>query len=151
MCATLDVVDELSLRAEAEEVRHASDWLAGCGRAHGLPAEQMGRLELSLNEVFANILAHGGPGATVAPVILRLEIQGDAVAGSASLTVSDAGVPFNPLALDPGTRPQTLEEAEPGGLGLIMLRRFSERLAYHYDAGRNHLSFSVAWPSVPAP
>jgi len=148
MCATRDVVDRLSIRAAAEEVRTASEWLAQSGQAQGVPDEQIGRLDLSLNEVLANVLAHAGPSAATAPVELYLEVASSAAGGRAVLTVSDAGMPFNPLAQPERPKPQTLAEAVPGGLGLIMLKSNSDHLAYRHGEGRNHLSFGVSWTAL---
>ena len=42
-------------------------------------------------------------------------------------------------------RPKTLDEATPGGLGLVMLRRCSDWICYRYEEGRNHLTFGARW------
>jgi anti-sigma regulatory factor (Ser/Thr protein kinase) len=38
-----------------------------------------------------------------------------------------------------------LAEAQPGGLGLSMLRSYSDHLAYRREAGRNQLTLTVRW------
>ena len=45
-------------------------------------------------------------------------------------------------------RPLSLEEATPGGLGLLMMRKFSDDLTYERSGGRNHLSIIVRWNEV---
>ena len=103
------------------------------------------RLVVSLNEVLANVVRHGGANALSSPVGLRLEVIADANGGKAGLTVSDTGIAFNPLSVAEKPPPKTLDEAAPGGLGLVMIRRFSDWLEYRHEDGRNHLTFGTRW------
>lgn len=136
---------ELAISAVADDVRPASNWLAQSCEARGVPAAQILRLDLCLNEALANVIAHGGEQALASPVQLRLEVSGDAQAHRASVTVRDSGPDFDPTVAPLGSRPLTLEEAEPGGLGLLMMRELSDALTYRHDSGQNELTFSVHW------
>jgi anti-sigma regulatory factor (Ser/Thr protein kinase) len=42
-------------------------------------------------------------------------------------------------------RSQTLAEVEPGGLGLTLIRTYSDKLSYRYNEGCNQLKFSTRW------
>jgi serine/threonine-protein kinase RsbW len=53
--------------------------------------------------------------------------------------------PIDPLAYQAGPRPRTLEEIEPGGLGLIMMKEAADEVDYERIEGRNHLTFRVRW------
>ena len=103
------------------------------------------RLVLSLNEVLANVIGHGGVNARSAPISLRFEVVADANGGKAGVTVSDTGIAFNPLTVAEKPLPKTLDEAAPGGLGLVMIRRFSDWRDYRHEDGRNHLTFGTRW------
>ena len=105
----------------------------------------MERLVICLNEVLANVMAHGGQTALSVPIRLRLEISLDQDASKAGVTVADAGTPFNPLSVAKKILPKTLDEATPGGLGLVMIHRFSDWLDYRYEDGHNHLTFGMRW------
>ena len=137
--------DELTIRADGDEVRRASDWLHAACREHEVPEALVERLELCLNEVLANVIVHGGSAAHSAPVELVLEISVEEGGGKAGVTVSDAGVPFDPLAMPASASPKTLEEASLGGLGLVMIRRCSDWLDYRNEQGRNRLTFGARW------
>lgn len=145
IASAADSVAELSVGADAEEAGRASAWLETVCLERGVPAEQIRRLDLCLNEALANIIAHGGPAARSSPVQLVFRVCRHADINEVALTVSDSGAAFDPLAHQSGPRPQTLAEAEPGGLGLIMMRNFSDALSYRYSEGRNQLTFSVRW------
>jgi anti-sigma regulatory factor (Ser/Thr protein kinase) len=139
--ATADSVAELSISADAGEVRRASAWLETTGLQHRVPAEQIHRLELCLNEVLANIIMHGGPAARSS--LVRLYFH--AVPNQAEVTVTDSGAAFDPLAYRQEPGPQTLTDAEPGGLGLVMMHGFADDISYRYSGGRNQLTFRVFW------
>lgn len=139
--------DELTIGAEGAETRRASEWLeAACGQLE-VPRAPVERLELCLNEVLANIIAHGGEAALAAPVRLSLEVRLEAGGGKASVTVSDAGAAFNPLSVPAKTLPKTLADATEGGLGLVMIRRCADWLDYRHEAGCNHFTFGAGWSS----
>jgi serine/threonine-protein kinase RsbW len=123
----------------------AAEWLeAGC-RRHGVPEEQIQRLVTSLYEVLANIMTHGGDSALAAPIGLELRVTSDGKGAAADVTVSDSGDPFDPLSVAPRETPQTLEEAKPNGMGMTMIRAFSDFLEYRHEGGRNHLTFGTRW------
>ena len=98
----------LAVRADADDVRVASAWLEqACGELQ-VPAQQVFRLDLCLNEALANIIAHGGPSGREAPVLLTLEATPGNTGGHAELEVSDAGRAFNPLTGSARETPGTL-------------------------------------------
>jgi serine/threonine-protein kinase RsbW len=136
---------ELAIRAVADDVRPASEWLAQICETHGVPDTQILRLDLCLNEALANVIAHGGEQALANPVRLRLDVTRDAPTQLAVVTVCDSGPPFDTASAQPGALPLTLDDAEPGGLGLLMIRNLSDTLSYGFDNGHNELSFGVRW------
>jgi anti-sigma regulatory factor (Ser/Thr protein kinase) len=138
-------VDELAISANGDEIRRASDWLDAACRRSGVPGQHVERLVLCLNEVLANVIVHGGSGALSAPITMVLEIGLDDAGGKAGVTVSDAGRPFDPVAVTANALPKTLEEASLGGLGLVMIRRCSDWLDYRHADGHNRLTFGARW------
>jgi serine/threonine-protein kinase RsbW len=142
-------LDELTIGASGAEVRRASEWLDATCRRRNVPQALADRLALCLNEALANVIAHGGGAALAAPVRLlfevRLEQDHEKDGGKASVTVSDAGIAFNPLTAPKKILPESLGEASAGGLGLVMIRRCSDWLDYRHEGGRNHLTFGARW------
>lgn len=145
----LNPVAELSIPADTCEVRRASAWLEIACLERGVPPDEIDRLDLCLNEALANVIDHGGAATQSFPIRLHLDIaHHNQITNEATVTISDSGAPFDPLAALPKSRPKSLAEAEPGGLGLMMIRNFSDSLRYLYGEGRNQLSFSVRWSKV---
>ena len=137
-----------AVAADAAGAGAASAWLAEVCGAHAVPAEQVYRLDTCLTEVLANIIAHGGEGARSAPVALALTF-GDAGSDvAATLSIADHGRPFDPFAGTPAPRAATLAEATPGGLGLTLIRDFSDGRSYAFREARNCLTLRFRWPSA---
>ncbi len=68
----------------------------------------------------------------------------------AELSVTDAGVAFDPSAQTVVVpHPASLVDATPGGLGLLLIRNFSDELSYRHSEGRNHLTITVRWLEEP--
>lgn len=144
--------DELAIGADGAEVRRASEWLEAACQQRGVPQPLAEQLVLCLNEVLANVIAHGGRTVLAEPIQLRLEVGVDQEHRKASVTVSDAGMAFDPLSVPNRTVPTTLDEASPGGLGLVMIRRFCSVLGYRHEGGRNHFTFGTRWnPPLSGP
>jgi anti-sigma regulatory factor (Ser/Thr protein kinase) len=133
--------DALEIRASNAEVRRASDWLAATCRQRSVPEPLAERLALCLHEALVNIIMHGGAAALAAPIGVVVEVGLAAGCIEASVTVSDAGRPFDPASVPQKALPATLDEASPGGLGLTMIRRCADRLDYRHEGGRNHFTF----------
>ncbi len=135
----------LEIRADAADVRSASQWLEREGGARAIPPDQIFRLDLCLNEALANVIEHGGPEAMLVPVRLCLEAGVSDDRAYATLMISDAGWAFNPLTATPKALPGLLAEASPGGLGLGLMRSFADEVSYDHREGRNCLQFVVRW------
>jgi anti-sigma regulatory factor (Ser/Thr protein kinase) len=136
---------ELAIRAETDEVRRASSWLEQAGSERGVPPDQIHRLDLCLNEVLANVISYGGPSVQSAPVMLHLEVTREGGSHEAAVTVSDAGVAFDTPGAMPRPAPESLTDAQAGGLGIVMIHSFSDTLRYRRDGVLNRLTFAVRW------
>ena len=68
--------------------------------------------------------------------------------GEAHVEVRDAGIPFDPTGAPEHIPAKTLAEAQPGGLGLLLIRRCSDWMSYRREGGRNHFVFGARWPKL---
>lgn len=105
------------------------------GAAAGLPPGRLPALELVLEEAAVNVMTHayGGSAGT-------LEVSCRADADCFVLELCDEGTPFDPTAAaDPDTT-LPLEERTAGGLGLLLIRRNCDSLAWRREGGKNVLT-----------
>jgi serine/threonine-protein kinase RsbW len=138
---------ELTISADVGETRRASAWMRSSARAHRVPKEQRVRLEYCLDETLANVIRHGGPTALASPVRLQFDVRRTGSDCTAELRVADGGLAFDPASCHPEAmpRPTSLDDASPGGLGLILIRQFCDDLVYRRSEDRNHLTIIVNW------
>jgi anti-sigma regulatory factor (Ser/Thr protein kinase) len=106
---------------------------------HSVPAKPLNRFSLSLDEVLANIITHGIGDKGDREIAVRIDIGG----GYLSATVSDDGKPFDPLSLPEPDIHAPIEERKIGGLGIHLLRKLMDRVAYRRIGDRNELSFGI--------
>ncbi len=136
---------ELISPASGAEFRRASFWMAEYGLKHGVPTEQIARLDLCLNEALANVIDHGGSSVKDDAIRLHFKLTNQPDVCMASVTLIDSGIKFNPLEVEAKPKPSELVDAKAGGLGVMMIRSFSDELSYKYLDGCNRLTFSVNW------
>ena len=119
--------------------------MADIGRSNGMPSDEVARLDICMNEALGNLLAHGKLPTTGWNVDIRLEFERQGAANTATLTVIDDCKPFNPLAHVTKPPPLRIEDAEPGGLGIAMMRIYADEIAYQSFEAHNELAFTVRW------
>ncbi len=141
---------ELPAPHNAGALLRASEWLREETARNAVPAEQLERLDLFLNEALANIIDHGGPSALASPILLHLDFAQLPGLKEATITLTDGGIAFDPLAHAPRPAPKSLDEAIPGGLGIPMIRSLADEVSYAYQDNQNHLVFTVRWITAAA-
>lgn len=107
-------------------------------------------VELVFEEIVANILHHGTPANAAAPpaVEVAVDVADDAIV----MTFDDDGPPFDPCGRTDPAPPTSLEEAEPGGLGLMLVRRAAKDIVYRrLPDDRNRLVVTLAAKATGAP
>ena len=114
----------------------ALDFVVG----HGLSDRLVFQLELVLEETLMNRLWHAFPdgGRHVTEVTLQL------LPDTLVLQFDDDGVPFDPRQAAEPAPAASLEDARPGGLGLMLTRKAARTLDYERVAGRNRLTVQLA-------
>ncbi|MGV3490108.1 MAG: ATP-binding protein [Devosia sp.] len=123
----------------------ASTWLRELATREGFPDKLAFALEVCLEELFTNVIRHGGAGTwdekvhadlpDPLSVTLKLEAAGDTV----TLTVEDNGHPFDVSEATPRKIGEPIEQVLPGGLGVQLIRSFSQSLRYEPLARGNRV------------
>jgi serine/threonine-protein kinase RsbW len=102
----------------------------------GVDARAAYHVELVLDELLTNVAAHGGAEA---PVRVSLTISPDRVLAE----VVDGGIAFDPCVGRNVDVTASMEERPVGGLGLLLVQRMTESLAYERAGDRNRTRFSI--------
>lgn len=107
----------------------------------GVPAAITAKLMLVFDEVVSNALTHGKAGGT--PTI---EIAMTVADGTVWAEVIDDGKAFDPLTAPPPDTTLSAQDRPIGGLGILLVRKLMDEVAYGHEAGCNRLRFSKHFP-----
>ena len=107
---------------------------------HALTPQQVYAVEVVLEEVLMNIVMHAFPEPEGHGIELAVNVDDEQVV----LRFEDDGIAFDPLSTDAPPRPASIEQAEPGGLGLLFVRERSRSLVYERRQGRNVLTVALS-------
>ncbi|MFM2080986.1 MAG: serine phosphatase RsbU, regulator of sigma subunit [Cyanobacteriota bacterium] len=103
-------------------------------------AEISGRLQLALDELLVNVVSYGQGQAELAPrLILSLRYR----EGLLIVELRDTGLPFNPFAIAEPDTDLSLDERDPGGLGVFLVRTLTESFSYSYEAPYNIVHLEI--------
>jgi serine/threonine-protein kinase RsbW len=131
---------QLTLPGTDEGVRRALDAVAALWSEHGLSRAVTWPVDVSLDEVLANVVHHGLTGrGEEAFLELVLSLDTAVVPPSCELVVSDDGPEFDPLAADRPDTTLAVDDRPIGGLGISLVRRLMDDVSYERRDGRNHL------------
>jgi anti-sigma regulatory factor (Ser/Thr protein kinase) len=104
----------------------------------GLGGKPRFAVELILEEVVTNVINHAFEPAEPDEGATRLiAVSLDVVGSEAHLRIVDDGRPFNPLSVPRLDVAQPFMERLEGGLGIHLVRRMMNSMAYRRDEGRN--------------
>jgi len=94
-------------------------------------------LNMALDDLLSNVVQYGFPNDPSEHLItVDGEVRGDYVI----LTISDDGVPFNPLMVAVPDLSVPYHERDIGGLGIHLVRSMFDEVSYHRTVGHNVLT-----------
>ena len=125
---------ELTIAATVENIETVTDFVNEQLEALDCPIKAQMQIAIAIDELFGNI-AHYAYNPEIGKATVRVEVIEDPLA--VVITFIDNGVPYDPLAkADPDTT-LSAEEREIGGLGIYMVKKSMDEIAYEYKDGQN--------------
>jgi serine/threonine-protein kinase RsbW len=130
-------VKRLTLPASAGSISTFSEFVRDGAVAAGVAEDELGKLDLVLEEILINVARYAYTPETGAVEVAYAQ------AGPSKLLVeiADFGRIFNPLAADPPDLSRGLADRQIGGLGVFLVRSMVNSIDYRREADRNILSF----------
>ena len=128
------------------DVTASAQWLDTITADQKLPEQLVFSLQLCLEELMSNIVRHGGvlsPGPEVKGP-LDVEITVTIESQSVSLTIEDNGTPFDVVNAPAHPINKPLDEIEPGGLGIQLIKNFASSLAYEQAGLGNRVTVELS-------
>jgi anti-sigma regulatory factor (Ser/Thr protein kinase) len=115
--------------------RAATAWLRSV--MLGLSSPRLDDAELCLDELVTNVIRYAWDDPAGHEVAVRVE----RTPSELTISVEDDGRPFDPREAAPPPIPRSLDEAIPGGRGLMLVKAIAPRLDYERREGRNRVTF----------
>ena len=126
-----DAPTVLTLSPSMDEIDRLKPFITETATQAGLASKEVKRLRAAVEEAVANVINYSGATA--------LTLQAEQADGQFIVTIDDDGSPFDPtqgsatdLSIPPDQRP-------PGGMGLHMIQRMTDRQSYQRSEGHNIL------------
>lgn len=129
-------MSELTLEAKTENLDKVLSFVDGHLEEQECPMKTQMQIDIAVEELFVNI-AHYAYNPEVGPVTIRVEVQKEPLA--VTITFIDHGVPYDPLAKEDPDITLSAEERQIGGLGIFMVKKSMDDIAYEYKDGQNIL------------
>jgi serine/threonine-protein kinase RsbW len=118
-----------------DDISAAAQWVEMIAIDQQFPEQLVFALQICLEELLTNVVRHGGATSSgdlseVPVPPLNVEISISIGAQRVSMTVEDSGKPFDVMNAPAHRIDQPLDEVQPGGLGIQLIRNFASTIAY---------------------
>ena len=126
---------ELTLAATVENIEAVTDFVSAMLEEADCPMKAQMQISIAIDELFGNI-AHYAYAPQTGEATVQVEIE----EGMAAITFIDSGVPYDPLTAETPDTSLSAEERSVGGLGIFLVKKSMDEMAYRYEDGKNMLT-----------
>jgi serine/threonine-protein kinase RsbW len=134
----------VALVNKRHEIARLSRLVEEFGEANGLATDDINAINLLLDEIVINIIAHGYDDALEHQILVNLALESDVL----SIRIEDDGRPFNPLEAPAPNLDLPIEERAIGGLGIFIARSIADQMQHDRENGRNVLTIKKRMSDV---
>ncbi len=117
-------------------LRDVAQWCQAATQGRGWSSARRSDVDLALHEAISNVIRHGITDGQEHEV--RVTIAGEDT--GARIELRDDANAFDPLGATPAPQATSLEDALPGGRGILLLRGMTTEMRYVYADGHNVLT-----------
>lgn len=123
----------IELNNSLDEIATARDALRAFTDACAVDEAATQAAALVLDELLTNIISYGLKGSRHDPIILELDIVDEKL----QIRITDCGTPFNPFEKSDPNLDVPLEQRQPGGLGIYLVKKYMDEYGYEYRDEHN--------------
>jgi phosphoserine phosphatase RsbU/P len=134
----------ITLKADVTELDALIAFLGGEFDTSDCPRKIRDQIEHAAEEIFVNI-AHYAYGKDKGNVTVECWSGPSPRGITLTFVFSDRGRAFNPLEYAEPDINLPLEDREPGGLGLLIVRKTMDTIQYNRENGTNRLTLGKSW------
>ena len=98
------------------------------------------QIDVAVEELFVNVASYSyKDGVGMADITIDVDDN-----RCAKISISDTGVPYDPLAKEDPDVSLSVEERSIGGLGIYMVKKIMDTFTYKYEDGHNIVTITKA-------
>jgi len=125
----------IKISNKIEELNHVAAFIEGLAEQWKLPPALTMHLNLALEEVLSNIIFYAHNDNLKHTIDIDFSLMNNKL----SIQITDDGKAFNPLEMESPDTQAPLEEREPGGLGIFLVKQLMDKLYYERNNKQNIL------------
>ncbi len=134
---TTEILCYLTLKNKFDELNKLSVWINNdISTLFKISERTVFKVDLILAELIANIISYAYPSQCESEIVIKCHYFQDNI----RIDIEDSGIPFNPLITPDVVLPQSLEEADIGGLGIHLIRHYMDEGTYQRKDNKNIFS-----------
>ncbi len=127
---------ELTVHNRLEDIESVQNAFTAFSREYGIDIDTNRKMAIVFDELLSNIISYAYIDDETHNIDVIAELVGDRL----TVTITDDGIPFNPLKSEsPDTR-ISLEEREIDGLGIHLVRNIMDKVFYQRITNRNEVT-----------
>ena len=126
----------MTIPAAVENIEKVTEFVNSQLEEIDCPIKVQMQIDIAIDELFGNI-AHYAYNPETGPATVRVEVTEAPI--SVIVTFIDHGIPYDPLKNDDPDITLSAEERAIGGLGIFMVKKTMDEIAYEYKDGQNIL------------
>jgi serine/threonine-protein kinase RsbW len=134
----------IKLKNDMSEIGRMAEELERYCDEGDLPPKTGLDLNLVLEELVTNIISYGYEDEEEHLITIDIDRDGDIL----EVEVIDDGIAFNPLEAPPPLMSDNIDELEPGGLGIHLVKKLTDEASYRRKDERNILTIKKIIPTA---
>ena len=124
----------LHVPSSTENLALIREFVAAIGKQAGFDDQEIGKLELAVDEACANVIEHAYGHDTTKEVIVRATLDSDEV----RIDVEDTGRGFDPQTVPAAELEKLVAERKSGGLGMRLMTKLMDEVRYEIEPGKRN-------------
>jgi serine/threonine-protein kinase RsbW len=132
--SSIEQTFSLQVPSSTENLAMIREFVAGIGTRAGLSSQEVGKLELAVDEACANVIEHAYGPDVVKEVSVRVTFDADVV----QIDVVDTGKGFDPAGVLQQNLDQLVAERKSGGLGMRLMKTLMDEVHYEVIPGQKN-------------
>ena len=141
---TPEASGSIEMDAKVENLGEALSLVRSELAARHCPITAQNKVDIALEELFVNVCRYAYKGQTEPGKVLVSYVY-NANPSAITVSITDWGVPFDPLDYADPLSPKSADEMSVGGLGILMAKKSTDDLSYVRDGEANVVVFRKSW------